>query len=119
MDPAEEFLHCAGRGLQYRMQELIHEGVDVNVTSALGTTALMIAAANGLNYIVGMLLGNNADTKMTNITGMTALDYAIAGHHLDTAALFPEYQKTHALRVGKQALERLRRGSGNVRSRMI
>lgn len=61
--------------------------LDINRADGLGRSALFHAAMNGHESAVVLLLKNKANRKATDFTRQTALDVAIAGGHLQAAAL--------------------------------
>ena len=62
---------------------LTKSGADVNIASANGATALMLAAQNAKVDVVEHLLAKGADASKKDATGMTALDYAIKAEITD------------------------------------
>ena len=72
---ADQLVDAAKKGDAHKLQELIAEGVNVNVKGKeFDLTALMTAAAKGHIEIVRILLAHNADvTKREKINDCTAL----------------------------------------------
>lgn len=63
-----------------KLHLLLHHGADVNSRSALGNSALMLAARPANSHrAVGLLLSHGADAGATNKWGATALMAAAAG----------------------------------------
>lgn len=59
------------------VKQLLRDGADVNVTSAFGYSALMLAASRGRERIAGLLLEEGADPNIVRANGWTALMFAI------------------------------------------
>ena len=58
------------------MEWLLDQGVNVNVKSSIGATALMYAASRGKKDTVRLLLARGADANAQNNVGKTALTLA-------------------------------------------
>ncbi len=79
---ARELWHCAGIGDLDRLNQLLDQGVDVNVGDRTGVTALMRAAYHGQEPIVRALIEHGADLDARDNGGLTAMTMARhAGHH--------------------------------------
>jgi ankyrin repeat protein len=75
-DPETDWtlFHRAVIGGKYEVvQDLLKEGVDVNIQSKIGRTALHEASYRGYDSIVRILLENSADTDIRDEFGRTAL----------------------------------------------
>ncbi|XP_062520090.1 putative ankyrin repeat protein RF_0381 [Corticium candelabrum] len=64
---------------------LVKIGADVNKTTSLGWTALMLVARNGDDEMVDFLLSSNADAGQKTKYGSTAFDWAMDRRHMSTA----------------------------------
>ena len=80
---ARELWHIAGIGDIDRLNQLIHQGVDVNVCDRTGVTALMRAAYHGQLSIIQALIEHNADLNARDSGGLTALTMAKHAGHQD------------------------------------
>ncbi len=69
------------------LERLAEAGMDVDVATAQGKTALMLAARRGRVDFVETLLAAGADVNARNDNGGTALMYAATGGDLDTIKL--------------------------------
>ena len=69
------------------VQQLLHQGVDVNHKLGNGTTALMVASSVGNSKIVSMLLQRKASLNASNQDGNSALIAAAASGESDVAKL--------------------------------
>lgn len=70
---------------------LLEHGVDVNVRTNHGSTALYDASAIGTLEMVRMLLEHGANVDAENDQGMTAHRLALAGGHHEIMKLLTEY----------------------------
>ena len=66
---------------------LIGEGVDVNVTDAMGKSALLLAAGNGHVEVVRALLDAGANPNLAYTSGATALHWAALNGHAEVVAM--------------------------------
>lgn len=91
-DPAKEqaFQEAALNGDLDMVENLIREGVNVNVTDAEGRTALMYASFNGHTEIAQKLIRADALAGMRDKAGRTALLYASTGPFPETVKLLLE-----------------------------
>ena len=56
----QRFFHAAENGNYERMEALIQEGTDVNVTNSKGETALLLAVEQGYDMINDMIMINKS-----------------------------------------------------------
>jgi Ankyrin repeats (3 copies) len=80
---ARELWHTAGIGDVDRLNQLMNQGVDVNVCDRTGVTALMRAAYHGQLSIVQALIEQKADLNARDSGGLTALTMAKHAGHPD------------------------------------
>ena len=71
------------------VKKMLDRGVDVNVKSDFGVTALMFAASNGHLNAVELLLASAADVNAKNSVGKTALSLT------ETALIFARLHDYH------------------------
>jgi ankyrin repeat protein len=84
------------------VEQQLRNGVDVNLVSEYGCTALIWAAWNGRIEIVNALLAHGADVNLANTYGYTALMYAAKnGHAPVVEALLPHLQVDDVLATNK------------------
>lgn len=76
---------------------LLHQdGNDINVLSADGKTALMIACEKGLHSHVQLLLDNGADLELRDQDGWSALHFAVTDGARTSSACAEALLKNHA-----------------------
>ena len=75
-----EFIHLVELGKWKQALKLLEQGVDVNAKTAVGATALHLAAANGDIGLVGVLLRHGADPNGGSMLGTPLHVAATAGH---------------------------------------
>lgn len=80
-------IYAATNGNTEIVDYLIHQGVNIDMTSPNGTTALMMAAKGGHYETVKVLVWNIAELNAKNDSGMTALKYAQQTKNTDIAKL--------------------------------
>ena len=81
----------AEKGDKKTIEELLHDGVDINSNNDKGLTALMLATQEGHKDIVELLLQNGADITLKNHEGKTALDLAKDEGFTEIVALLEKY----------------------------
>ena len=81
---ARELWHAAGMGDLERLNQLLDQGLDVNIGDRTGVTALMRAAYHGQLPIVQALIERGADLNAKDNGGLTALMMAKHAGHQDT-----------------------------------
>jgi len=64
------------KGVVELAEVLINEGADVNLTNAMGASALIFAAMFNRKDMVELLLENQADKTIRDAKGITALGHA-------------------------------------------
>ena len=89
--PNEKMLIMAEKGDKKTIEELLHDGVDINSNNDKGLTALMLATQEGHKDIVELLLQNGADITLKNHEGKTALDLAKDEGFTEIVALLEKY----------------------------
>ncbi len=72
---------AASTGDNYKVQQLIARGVNVNAADYDGRTALHLAASEGHQNVVEFLLLKGANVKAQDRWGNTAIDDATRGNH--------------------------------------
>jgi len=72
-----ELFNAAKNGHVSIIQSLLNIGVNPNVRTICGNTALTLATASNHEYIISELIMNNADVNIENNQGSNALLYAI------------------------------------------
>ena len=72
----EDWVKAVGKRDVVTIERLIGHGVDVNLSTTDGKTALMLAAQQGRTDLIRMLLDAGATINSTNTRGGTALMYA-------------------------------------------
>jgi ankyrin repeat protein len=81
---AVAFVHAAMFSLQEELERMLNEGIDVNIRTEEGSTALM--AANDIR-IVKFLLSKGADPNLINNAGSNALMTFLGGIHRERNAI--------------------------------
>lgn len=84
------FLTAAEAGSMEEVKRCLSSGVDINVTTHTGTTAVLKAAANGHTLVVRFLANNGADMNHTNHLGQTAAHLAAEQGHAATFQVLRE-----------------------------
>lgn len=80
----EKYFLCAARsGCTLLLTILIERGVDINVTSETGATALHYAINRGHLDVFNLLLDTGADINKPDQRGWTALHHAVRGNQLE------------------------------------
>jgi ankyrin repeat protein len=79
----DDFVRSAESGDLRAFQLFLDAGIDVNLTSSNGTTALMAAAQKGRIEIVTKLIAQKANLDLQGRDGATALWFAADGNQLD------------------------------------
>ncbi len=72
----EDWVKAVGKRDIVTLERLVRQGVDVNLSTSDGKTALMLAAQEGRADLIRALLGAGATINSTNTRGGTALMYA-------------------------------------------
>jgi ankyrin repeat protein len=72
----EDWVRAVGKRDVAAIERLVKHGVDVNLSTADGKTALMLAAQQGRVDLIRALLDAGATINLTNTRGGTALMYA-------------------------------------------
>ncbi len=71
--PQEAFFRAIETGDSVQIEQMIKDGIDVNIKDARGNTALMEAAARGYEKLVKLFIEKGADVNAKNDYGETAL----------------------------------------------
>lgn len=87
IDMEQAFIKLAEAGDTEKMLELLHNGVDVNVTDSQGRTAVMAATQNHQTETVKSLIDQGADVDIRNHNEDNVLLYASAEGLLDIVKL--------------------------------
>ena len=82
-----DFWQAAKDGRSQQLEQLVGQGVPVNVRDSEGRTALMLAAINGQTSAVQKLLALGADPRLLDRDGMTAAQQARRLGHVGVAEL--------------------------------
>lgn len=103
----ELLIECAAFGDVKTVQELIKQGVDVNVKGIGDTTPLLAACVDGNAKTVEVLISNGADINTKDITGGTALMGAAENNTPDVIRVLLKHGLDPSLKNndGKTALD--------------
>jgi predicted LPLAT superfamily acyltransferase len=106
--PATEELWAAARaGDAARVTAALDKGVDANVKTRYGATALTFAADRGHLEIVKLLIARGADiNQQDTFYQMRAIDMAMANNHPEVVTLLLERGSKGAPAVLQQAIQR-------------
>jgi ankyrin repeat protein len=91
-EPTEQFYEAALEGIVDVVKGEVDRGVDVNVRSKEGHTALMLAAFNGQADVAALLLDAGADVSLKDGSGRTALMFASTGPSRATVELLLKHK---------------------------
>ena len=79
----EEFFNAVKYGDTQAVTSSIKNGIDVNMLSDYGRTALMYASGRGHKDIVELLLKSGVDPNLKLLYGKTALTLALEGNYTE------------------------------------
>jgi hypothetical protein len=93
------------------VEEMISDGIDVNIRDKDNNTPLMIASSNGKIGIVKRLLKAGADTSLINNEGKTAKDLALKKGHNAIVEIFGKRNTTRkgGKRKNRQIIRKTRK----------
>ena len=77
----EKFLKASIAGNYQRLESMIQEGAEVNVSNCSGDTALIFAAERGHGQCVDLLINAGADVNTHGTNGSTSLILAVENGH--------------------------------------
>lgn len=97
--PNEKMLIMAEKGDKKTIEELLHDGTDINSNNDKGITALMYASQEGHKDIVELLLQKGADITLKNHEGKTALDIAKDKGFTEIVTLLEKYRPKRRLEL--------------------
>jgi ankyrin repeat protein len=79
------------------MKDLVKAGIDVNLRSKDGQTALIVAVGAGEEKMAEALLKAGADPDISDSLGASARKYAVLFHRSSMLALFETYAPEKAI----------------------
>ncbi|MBO7605741.1 MAG: ankyrin repeat domain-containing protein [Elusimicrobiaceae bacterium] len=88
-----KFLDFCHLGDEYKVRELLHKNIDINVQEENGLTPLIVAAQAGHIEIVKILLEAGANPYITDNRGFSAEHHAISYGNVEIAELIYSYKK--------------------------
>ncbi|XEV04947.1 hypothetical protein FSHL1_010234 [Fusarium sambucinum] len=80
--PNDQLIACARHGNMTQMTRFLDEGVDINVLSTSGRSALSVAAEHGHQHLVNLILERGALLDLQDSNGETALWWASQCNHI-------------------------------------
>ncbi len=83
----QKLIEAAQEGDAEKVQELLNNGINLNLQNKYGDTVLMLASYHSTIDMVRLLLENRADVNLQNKQGMTVLIWASEDGNLDIVCI--------------------------------